>query len=121
MLSVCLSVCLQEFVYDRFTNGAQFYKAGELLKHPIMAFGSLCPGKRYALLQLKWFLLTVLTRYDLRYAAVTSSVTSSSCRLPSYDARYHGHEVLPPVCDVDVQFRLKPNSRRLQLSAGDDD
>jgi len=100
---------VQEFVYDRFLNGSQFFKDGKEVKHPIMAFGSLCPGKRYALLQLKWFLMIILTRFQLRY------VTSST--LPQYDARYHGHEVLPPVDDVDVEFRSRPHVRRLQLVA----
>jgi len=95
-------------------SGAQFFKSGQQLRHPVMSFGSLCPGKRYALLQLKWFLLTVLSRYQLRYSTNTDSSSSS---LPQYDARYHGHEVLPPAADVDIEFRRLPNSRRLQLVA----
>jgi len=97
---------MQEFMYDRFMYGAKFYKSGDEVKHPVMSFGSLCPGKRYALLQLKWFLVVILSRFQLRY-------TTSS--LPQYDARYHGHEVLPPVGDVNIQFRRLRNSRRLQL------
>ena len=93
-------------MYDRFMHAAKFYKYGRELKHPVMSFGSLCPGKRYALLQLKWFLLTILSRFELRF-------TSS---MPQYDDRYHGHEVLPPVRDVDIQFRSLRNTRRLQLA-----
>jgi len=104
--AVCLSVC-QEFAYDRFMNGAKFFKAGRELKQPIMSFGSLCPGRRVALIQLKWFLITTLTRFQLRYRTSTS--------MPVYDAGYHGHEVLPPVSDVDVEFRALPTTRRLQL------
>jgi len=110
-MTVIRSVVVQEFVYNRFMNGAKFYKAGAELKHPTMAFGSLCPGRRYALVQLKWFLLTILTRFQLRYASTSSSTST----LPQYDDHYHGHEVLPPVADVDVEYRLKHNIRRLQL------
>jgi len=108
-LNVCACV-RQEFVYDRFMDDAKFFKAGVELKHPVMSFGSLCPGKRYALLQLKWFILTMLSRFELRFK------TSSS--LPRYDSRYHGHEVVPPANDVNVVFRPRTTSkpRRLQLT-----
>lgn len=33
-----------EYKYDRFVD-ATFYKNGKVLKNPILAFGSLCPGK----------------------------------------------------------------------------
>jgi len=87
-----------------------------------MAFGSLCPGKRYALLQLKWFLVSVLNRFELRYAAAdvaAADVAGRQSNLPQCDARYHGHEVLPPVCDVDVQFRHQTNCRRLHIAQDD--
>jgi len=89
-------------------NGAKFFKDGIQLTQPVMSFGSLCPGKRYALLQLKWYLLIMLSRFQLRYG--------SGSVMPQYDSRYHGHEVLPPVGDVDIQFCLRPNYRRLQLA-----
>jgi len=100
---------MQEFIYDRFVNGAKFYKDGQQLKHPIMSFGSLCPGKRFALLELKWFLLSIISRFQLRYRSCSSP-------MPNYDARYHGHEVLPPVSDVDIQFRPRSHFRRIQLA-----
>jgi len=106
-------------------NDAKFFKCGLQLSQPVMSFGSLCPGRRYALLQLKWFLLTIFTRFQLRYkqhsqtpppppAPVNDAETS---RLPQYDVTYHGHEVLPPVADVDVEFRCRDNwtNKRLRL------
>ena len=87
---------------------AKFYKFGEEVHHPVMGFGTLCPGKRYALLQLKWFLLTVLTRFELR---------PRDGERAEYDANYHGHEILPPVRDVQVDFRPKPTYPRLQFVA----
>jgi len=85
-----------------------------------MSFGSLCPGKRYALLQLKWFLVSVLSRFELRYQPhqPRSSASAASSPLPAYDCQCHGHEVLPPVADVDIEFRVRQNwtkSRRIQL------
>merc|ERR1719419_809392 len=54
-----------EFQYDRFID-QKFYKNGKEITHPVMAFGSLCPGKRYALLQIKWYLITVLNKFDMK-------------------------------------------------------
>jgi len=88
---------LQVFKYDRFVD-AKFYKCGQEVKHPVMGFGTLCPGKRYALLQLKWYLMTVVTRFDLRLRDGEHA---------EYDANYHGHEILPPVRDVIVDFKQK--------------
>jgi hypothetical protein len=85
------------FKYDRFVD-AKFYKNGKEVKHPVMGFGTLCPGKRYALLQLKWYLLTFVTRFDMRLRPGEHA---------EYDTQYHGHEVLPPVKDVQVEYRTK--------------
>ena len=111
MVVMMVVLCVKEFVYDRFVNDAKFFKAGLELRQSVMAFGALCPGKRYALLQLKWFLLTMLSRFELRYKPSSS--------LPEYDMRCHGHEVVPPLSDVDVEYRrrLKWKYRRLQLTA----
>ncbi|KAI0237257.1 7-alpha-hydroxycholest-4-en-3-one 12-alpha-hydroxylase [Lamellibrachia satsuma] len=95
-----------EFIYDRFID-ATFYKNGKILKNPLLAFGTLCPGKRYALLQLKWYLLTVFTRFDMRLQPGASA---------KYDYRYHGHEVLPPVEDVNIDFRPLSEFARLNFS-----
>jgi hypothetical protein len=63
-----------------------------------MGFGTLCPGKRYALFQLKWFIMTIATRFDLRLQPGQHA---------QYDTQYHGHEVLPPVADVTMDYRAK--------------
>jgi len=94
-------------------GGAEFFSGGQRLKHPVMSFGSLCPGKRYALLQLKCFLLAMLSRYRLRYA--TDATHAADAKIPDYDARYHGHEVLPPVHDVNIQFQTRHSPRQLLL------
>ena len=98
---------LQEFKYDRFVD-AKFFKFGEEVKHPVMGFGTLCPGKRYALLQLKWYLLTMLTRYEMRLR----DGEHAQC-----DANYHGHEILPPIRDVQIDFRPKSTFPHLKFVA----
>jgi len=87
----------QVFKYDRFVD-AKFYKFGRQVKHPVMGFGTLCPGKRYALLQLKWYMLTIMTRFEMRLEPGEHA---------EYDANYHGHEILPPKRDVNIRFRQK--------------
>jgi len=93
------------FKYDRFVD-ATFYKFDREVKHPVMGFGTLCPGKRYALLQLKWYLLTIVTRFDMRLRAGEHA---------EYDANYHGHEILPPIRDVNIDIRQKASFPNLQF------
>ncbi|KAK2147528.1 hypothetical protein LSH36_548g01004 [Paralvinella palmiformis] len=83
-----------EFKYDRFV-GATFFKNGKELMNPVTAFGSLCPGRRFALLQLKWFIVSVVRRFHLRLLDGEHA---------EYAYEYHGHEVLPPKKDVQVEF-----------------
>lgn len=99
------SMFKQVFKYDRFVD-AKFYKDGEEIKHPIMPFGSLCPGKRYALLQMKWYIMTIMTRFEIHL---------HDGQHAQYDYQYHGHEVLPPVKDVQIDFRLRENFPMLRL------
>jgi len=87
------------FKYDRFID-AKFYKAGRQLKNPLLPFGTLCPGKRYAMLQLRWYILVVFTRFEMRLQA--------GAERAQYDYRYHGHEILPPVLDVTLNYRSIP-------------
>lgn len=96
----------QVFKFDRFVD-AKFYKSGRELKNPMVAFGTLCPGKRYALLQLRWCILTIFTRFELRL---------QSGEHAEYDYRCHGHEVLPPVADVTIHYRSIPGHPVLDFS-----
>ena len=98
-------VCFQVFKYDRFVD-AKFYKNGKELTHPIMAFGSLCPGKRYAMLQLRWYVVNTLTRYNLQFPEGKPA---------EYDCRYHGHEILPPVADVDCLCLPRSNAPHMEF------
>ena len=99
------SIILQEFQYDRFVD-AKFYKDGKELKNPVIGFGSLCPGKRYAILQLKWYIIYVLNMFDMYLEDGEHA---------EYDVHCHGHEVLPPIKDVQFSYRLKTDSCSLKL------
>ena len=88
---------LQTFKHDRFCDGATFTKDGKVLTHPIIPFGSLCTGQRLAVAQVKWYLASIVNSMDLE-------LTGDH---PVFDVRYHGHEILPPVCDVPCRFRMR--------------
>ncbi len=94
------------FKYDRFVD-AKFYKNDQQLKTPIMAFGSRCPGQRYALLQLKWFIVQIMSRFEFRLQDDEHA---------EYDYKYHGHEILPPVKDIHMDFRQRSTYPRLSFS-----
>ncbi|XP_050413302.1 cytochrome P450 7A1 [Patella vulgata] len=95
------------FKHDRFVD-AKFYKNGKELKNPLVAFGSLCPGKKYSLLQTKWFLVNLVNSFDIALL----EGESTQC-----DVNYYGHEILPPTHDVQVQYRLKEKFRELEFIA----
>ena len=94
---------LQEFKYDRFVD-ATFYKNGREVKTPLLAFGSLCPGRKLAILQAKWYVLNLVHQCD--FELLPGQKTEP-------DARYHGHEILPPTNDVRMKYRLREHHRKL--------
>ncbi|XP_041348308.1 cytochrome P450 7A1-like [Gigantopelta aegis] len=93
------------FKYDRFVD-AKFYKNGKELKNPLIAFGSLCPGKRYAMLQTKWFLMNLVNSFDIELLPGEETTPDTS---------FYGHEILPPRRDVNVKYRLKDNFHELEF------
>ena len=97
----------QEFRHDRFVD-ATFYKNGKVVKNPVIAFGSLCPGQRFAILELKWYIMSVFSRLELQ---LTEGVSAE------YDYQYHGHEVLPPVKDINVRYRQRQSPVQLRYEA----
>ena len=104
--TVSFSVSLQEYKYDRFVD-AKFYKNGKEVKHPVMTFGSLCPGKRFALLQLKWYIISIFTTFDMHLHEGEHA---------ELDAQYHGHEILPPVKDVQMSYRFRADKPSIEFS-----
>ncbi|WAR25087.1 CP7A1-like protein [Mya arenaria] len=94
-----------EFKYDRFVD-ATFYKNGRELKNPLLAFGSLCPGKKLAMTQAKWFIFNLAHNFDFE------TVDGQTCEP---DVHYHGHEILPPTRDVEILYRRKENRRPVEF------
>jgi len=105
LLIVVLHLSLQEYKYDRFID-AKFYKDGCEVKTPLLAFGSLCPGKKLAITQAKWYLFNLAHQFDFKVA------NGETCEP---DVKYHGHEILPPTNDVKLMYRHKQNVRDLEL------
>lgn len=93
------------YKYDRFID-AKFYKYGQQIKNPVIAFGSLCPGKKYAITQSKWFLLTSIYSFDMELCEGESTEP---------DINYYGHEILPPTKEVQVRYRLRQNIEKLSF------
>lgn len=91
------------FKYDRFID-KNFYYNNNIIKHPVMTFGALCPGKKYATLQIKWYIITILTRFTLK---------KISPHCAKYDYSYHGHEILPPIADIPIKFCHKKSFPKL--------
>jgi len=100
-----LLVYFQEYKYDRFID-AKFSKNGRELRNPLLAFGSLCPGKRLAITQVKWYLFNLAHQFEIKTA------NGQTCKP---DVHYHGHEILPPTNDVNILYRKKENVRRLEF------
>lgn len=98
----------QEFQYDRFMNGKTFHKNGQQLKTPVLPFGSICPGRKIALLQTKWYLISMLHKYDFEL------LDGESC---DFDTRFPGHEIIPPTNDVQMRYRSRTSSSQLRVKS----
>ncbi|KAH3825029.1 hypothetical protein DPMN_126891 [Dreissena polymorpha] len=105
MANVLLFVYFQEFKYDRFID-AKFYKEGKEIRNPLLAFGSLCPGKRLAMTQAKWFIFNFAHQFDFQ-----TEEGQACCP----DVKYYGNEILPPTNDVDFLYRRIENRRRIEF------
>ncbi|XP_007894899.1 cytochrome P450 7A1 [Callorhinchus milii] len=97
-----------EFKYNRFLdeNGKDkttFYKNGRKLKYYLMPFGSgtsICPGRHFAINEIKQFLSLMLCYYDMELLDFTAlSPTLNNTRA--------GLGILQPSNDVLFHYRLK--------------
>ncbi|KAK7169677.1 hypothetical protein R3I94_000042 [Phoxinus phoxinus] len=99
-----------EFRFDRFLdeNGQRkthFFRNGRRLKHFLIPFGSgvsECPGRFFALHEIKQFLVVTLWRYDLHLCDAGVP--------PDPDARRAGLGVLPPTWDVPLRYRRRTHT-----------
>ncbi|KAL2085296.1 hypothetical protein ACEWY4_018616 [Coilia grayii] len=101
-----------EFQFDRFLDEAgqrksEFYKNGRRLKHYLVPFGSgasECPGRFFAMCEIKMFLVLLLWHYDMELAQ-----SDAQHRL-STDCTRAGLGILPPTQDVLVRYKVRPRS-----------
>lgn len=96
-----------EFKYDRYLEDGEkrksnFFKNGRRLKHFLVPFGSgasECPGRFFAVNEIKEFIALVLWFYDLKLDDISSTLVPDSTRA--------GLGILPPSRDVLVRYRRK--------------
>ncbi|XP_044150478.1 cytochrome P450 7A1-like [Bufo gargarizans] len=96
------------FKYDRFLdeNGKEktdFYLKGKKLKYYYLPFGSgrtKCPGRQFAVLEIKQLLTLLISYFDMELA-------DKNAKCPPLDQSRAGLGILPPTNDVDFRFRLK--------------
>ncbi|XP_078396579.1 cytochrome P450 7A1-like [Cetorhinus maximus] len=97
-----------EFKYDRFLDESgkektTFYKNGRKLKHYLMPFGSgvsMCPGRFFAVNEVKQFLTLLLCYYDME-------LLDASAPTPPLDNSRLGLGILQPSHDVQFRYRMK--------------
>ncbi|KAG9274041.1 cytochrome P450 7A1 [Astyanax mexicanus] len=96
-----------EFRYNRYLDEmgqkrTQFSKNGRPLKNYLLPFGSgasKCPGRFFAMNEIKLFLTLVLWYYDLHLSDTNKAVLPDSTRA--------GLGILPPMQDVLLRYRAR--------------
>ncbi|XP_028824476.1 cholesterol 7-alpha-monooxygenase [Denticeps clupeoides] len=96
-----------EFQFDRFLDESgqrksDFYKAGRRLKHYLLPFGSgasACPGRFFAMNEIKQFLALMLWHCDLELPHSGAPLETDCSRA--------GLGILPPTHDVLLRYRLR--------------
>ncbi|NXQ94191.1 CP8B1 hydroxylase, partial [Sagittarius serpentarius] len=96
-----------EFKYDRFINPdgtkKDFYKNGKRLKYFNMPWGagiSICPGRFFAVAEIKLFVFLMLSYYDLE-------LVNREEEIPAIDVSRWGFGTMQPVHDVQFRYRLR--------------
>ncbi|XP_018419692.1 PREDICTED: cholesterol 7-alpha-monooxygenase [Nanorana parkeri] len=96
------------FKYDRYLdeNGKEktnFYLRGKKLKYYYIPFGSgktKCPGRQFAVYEIKQLIILLLSYLDMEIVDKTS-------KTPPLDESRAGLGILQPTYDVDFRYRLK--------------
>ncbi|XP_005006883.1 7-alpha-hydroxycholest-4-en-3-one 12-alpha-hydroxylase-like [Cavia porcellus] len=97
------------FKYDRFLNPdgsrkVDFFKAGKKIHHYLMPWGSgmsMCPGRFFALSEMKLFVLLMVTYFDLELVDPNTPV-------PPLEPRRWGFGISQPSYEVRFRYHLKP-------------
>lgn len=112
MASLCNHICIlvfpifQKYKFDRYVEDGKkkttFYKRGRKLKYFLMPFGSgssICPGRFFAMNEIKLFLILMLTYFDVK-GVEEKSVGLDNSRL--------GLGILLPDSDIAFCYKLRP-------------
>ncbi|KAM9439553.1 cytochrome P450 7A1 isoform 2-T5 [Clarias gariepinus] len=102
-----------QYQFDRFVeNGklkTEFYKGGQKIRYYHMPFGSgatMCPGRFFAINELKQFLCITLLMYDMQLPAGQQQATIDKSR--------SGLGIIPPANRIYFRYRVKMNSMQRQ-------
>ncbi|TUH55597.1 7-alpha-hydroxycholest-4-en-3-one 12-alpha-hydroxylase [Bagarius yarrelli] len=98
----------QTFKYDRFLTAdrqkkTDFYKRGKKVKYYTMPWGagvSMCPGRFFAINELKQFVFLMLTYFDFE-------LKNPDEEIPDIDVRRWGFGTMQPMRDVPFRYRLR--------------
>lgn len=96
----------QTFQFDRYVQDGRertdFYKDSQKLKYFLMPFGSgssMCPGRFFAINEIKQFLCLLLLYFDLQLEDQQTRATLDSNRA--------GLGILQPATDIRFRYRLR--------------
>uniref|UniRef100_A0ACB8FVP1 Uncharacterized protein n=1 Tax=Sphaerodactylus townsendi TaxID=933632 RepID=A0ACB8FVP1_9SAUR len=97
----------QTFKHDRFVNPdgtkKEFYKNGEKLKYYNMPFGagpSTCPGRFFAVSEMKLFVMLMVTYFDME-------LVNKEEEIPPADPSRYGIGTTHPARDIQFKYRLR--------------
>ncbi|XP_061111439.1 5-beta-cholestane-3-alpha,7-alpha-diol 12-alpha-hydroxylase-like [Conger conger] len=96
------------FKYDRFltpegTKKTDFYKNGKRLRYYNMPWGggvTMCPGRFFAINELKQFVFLMLTYFDFE-------LKNPDEEIPAIDTKRWGFGAMQPVKDIQFRYRLR--------------
>lgn len=97
-----------EYKFDRFLDNkgqekTTFYRSGRRLRYFYMPFGSgvtKCPGRFFAVYEIKQFLTLVLSYFDME-------LLDPGIKAPPLDQSRAGLGILQPTYDIDFRYKLK--------------
>ncbi|XP_040002825.1 cytochrome P450 7B1 isoform X2 [Xiphias gladius] len=96
----------QTFQFDRYIQDGKektdFYKESQKLKYYLMPFGSgssICPGRYFAINEIKQFLCLLLLYFDLQLEEGQTRVTLNSSRA--------GLGIMLPATDIRFRYRMR--------------
>nr|XP_032817524.1 7-alpha-hydroxycholest-4-en-3-one 12-alpha-hydroxylase-like [Petromyzon marinus]XP_032817525.1 7-alpha-hydroxycholest-4-en-3-one 12-alpha-hydroxylase-like [Petromyzon marinus] len=98
----------KEFKFDRFLNKdgskkTDFFKSGHKLRYPTMPWGtgvSICPGRFFAINEIKQFTVLMLIHYDIDFCDPTTKV-------PDINASRFGFGIMQPTHDIRFRYRSR--------------